>query len=100
MIGINEEVLDKIIKVNKIYMETIKTSSFKIINSINNLEDSYDGVTLNGIVGIPKTQINNIKKIVNVINSYSEVLNDVKTGYKNQSASIKNYMINANSKFN
>ena len=100
MIGINEDVLDKIIKTNNVYLESINDCKSGVIDSITELENCYFGKDLDTILNQPYKQVDNIKKIVKVINSYNEVLKDVKTSYKKQNSNIKNYMNHAVSKLN
>lgn len=100
MIGINEDVLDKIIKTNSVYLESIEDCKNKLIDSISELEECYEGKDLEKILGHSYKQISNLKKIIQVVESYSEVLKDVKVAYKSQNSNISNFVNRANSKLN
>lgn len=100
MLGINEDILDRIIKTNNVYLESIEDYKNSIIDSINDLENSYEGRELDKILNQPYKQVTNIKKVIKVIYSYNEVLKDVKIAYKKQNSNIRISMKHESSKLN
>ena len=99
MIGIDNDILDKIIKINNINLEDLNSKRNELLKNINNLKDSYSGVDLDFAFNEAFSQKSNINKILDVINNYSEVLSSVKFAYNRQDANIANTMNHINSKF-
>lgn len=97
MIGINVNNLDTLIKKNNFYLSSVKDSRKKLTTSISSLEDCYDGNSLNYLFSAPIREIENIKAITEVIQSYSDTLTGVKFSYRKQDSIISNQINRINS---
>ena len=90
MIGINEEILVKLIKLNNLNHTNTKTHTKKLDNSINELSRCFYGKDLNSIFYYLFEQKKSINKIPKVVKSYSDVLYGVKVAYNKQDKNISN----------
>lgn len=98
MIGIDTEILDKIIKINSINLDVIKTDTSELLKSIESLKECYSGLDLNFAFAKLLEQQKNLNKIINIINNYSVVLSSVKTSYIKQDINIVDIMNRTNSR--
>ena len=98
--GINNEVLDKIIKINNLNLESLEENLKKLKESIIDLDNCYSGNSINFISKEAVKQISNLDKIREVIKNYSIVLENVKISYTKQDENISDIIKNTNSHFN
>lgn len=97
MIGINVNNLETLIKKNNFYLDSVKDSNQKLIRTMKELEDCYEGNTLNYLFFAPIREIENVKNIIGVIQSYSDTLNGVKLSYQKQDLIMTNQINHINS---
>ena len=96
-IGINNENLDKLIKINNLNLESLEENLKKLKKSIIDLDNCYSGNSISFISKEAVRQISNLDKIFDVNKSYIEVLCDVKTFYNLKSQDVVNIMNTINS---
>lgn len=100
MIGIDNDILDKIIKINNVNLETLRDNNNRVLDLFSSLKDCYSGYDLNFVFLKAIEQQESLKKIINVMNNYSVVLSNVKVSYNNQDTNITNIVNHNNSQFN
>lgn len=100
MIGIDGDILDKIIKINNVNSETLVDNNNRVLDTISSLKECYSGYDLNFVFSEVIEQQKELKKIINIINNYSVVLSNVKISYTNQDSNISNIVNHNNSQFN
>ena len=98
MIGINIENLNKLIKINSINSESLNKNLVKLADCLNDLNNCYDGMSIRQLFGETSRQDDNFKRIITVIDNYSEVLSSIKTSYEKQDASFQGLFNQANAK--
>lgn len=97
MIGVNEENLDKLIKINNMNQIEVDNHIKKILISINEINDCYSGKDLNLIFNNLIIEKSDVSKISKVIKAYSDVLYDVKVSYNNQDSNVSGKIKQINS---
>lgn len=97
MIGINTDNIDTLIKKNNIYLNSFNLNKRKLISSINELDNCYNGSSLEYLFIEPQKEKKNIETISNVIDNYSDILYSVKCGYQNQDQYLKSQTNHMNS---
>lgn len=81
MTGIDLDKVEKLIEINKSYLEKINDSSNKINGIFNEINDDYLGKSLDDIYFSIITSIDSLKNINNILNSYVDCLDSVKKNY-------------------
>ena len=89
MIGINVDNLETLIKKNNLYLNSYSNNSKRLVSAISELNDCYGGSSLEYLFIAQLKQINNIKIISSIIESYSNVLSNVKISYQKQDQNTK-----------
>lgn len=99
MTGINGDIIDKIIKVNRLNLDSLEKRISKIKEAIIKVDNCYSG---NSISFISKTlikQLANLEKIYEVNQSYIDVLQTVKISYTKQDEKAVEFLSAINKKF-
>ena len=93
VIGINVDNLDDLIKKNNFNLESLSSNlkSFKLC--LNELDNCYDGNSIHSVFFELLGQGDNLKKIEDVLQNYSEVLKAVKVNYQHQDEELQ-YLFN------
>ena len=89
MIGVNIDNLETLRKKNDLYLDSFNNNIKKLISIKNELNSCYSGISLDYLFLEPMSQTENIKTISNLIESYSNVLINVKNGYLAQDVNLK-----------
>ena len=89
MIGVNIDNLETLRKKNDLYLDSFNNNSKKLISIKNELNSCYSGISLDYLFLEPIGQIGNLTSISNLIESYSNVLVNVKNGYLAQDINLK-----------
>lgn len=89
MIGVNLDNLETLIKKNNIYLNSFNTNKKRLLNSINDLNNCYEGSSLEFLFMELQKEKNNIETISKVIENYSDILYGVKCSYENQDQNFK-----------
>ena len=95
MIGINIENLGKLIKVNNMNKISLETNINNLITIIDDLQSCYSGNELNYLFSSIDKEKDNLKGISNIVESYSEVLSNVKISYEQQDLNFHNLFKNS-----
>lgn len=97
MIGIDDAILDKLIKINYVHLDSLKNNIKKINESIEEMDDSYNGKDVEFAFIEPVNQKVNLKKIVTVVDNYSNVLTSVKNSYYVEDSNLSTIVNRTNS---
>ena len=97
MIGIDDAILDKLIKINYVHLDSLKNNIKKINESIEEMDDSYNGKDVEFAFIEPVNQKVNLKKIVTVVDNYSNVLTSVKNSYYVEDSNLSTIINRTNS---
>lgn len=92
MIGIDIERLDTVIKKNDIFCDSINNNINSMIENINELNSLYLGNDLQFLFQNLTEQVTELGSIPKIVESYSEVMRNVKTGYLAQNVNL-NYKL-------
>ena len=92
MIGIDLERLDTVINKNDIYYDSIKHNVNSMVDNINELNSLHSGNDLQFLFQELTEQVRELESIPTVIESYSEVMRNVKAGYLAQNVNL-NYKL-------
>jgi len=96
--GININNLNNLIRKNNFYSDSIAKNKNRLIKNSNQLNFCYDGKCLNYLFSKIIIENNNIEKISNIVESYSDVLNYVKRDYQRQDINAKTQINHIDSK--
>ena len=89
MIGINVDVLDKLIKVNNLNSEAIDKDIENLRKIVDNLSKCYIGKGVDVLFTRITSQDENLVKIAAIVKNYSDILINVKVGYEKQDANFQ-----------
>lgn len=98
MVGVSLENLERMIKKNNTYLQSLNDGLNKLNSNINDLDSCYNGSSLEYLFIEMANQKTNINKISNIIKSYSDVLYGVECSYKNQDYNLASQINHMNSK--
>ena len=93
MNGINIDNLDSLIKKSKAYLNSYSSDSRRLVNAINELRSCYSGASLDYLFK-PLKETSNIESITDVVDSYVDTLQMVKSGYQKQDSIFKSQINN------
>lgn len=97
MIGIDDAILDKLIKINYVHLDSLKNNIKKINESIEEMDDSYNGKDVEFAFIEPVNQKANLKKIATIVDNYSNVLTSVKNSYYVEDSNLSTIVNRTNS---
>lgn len=97
MIGINVDNLDTLIKKHNNCFDEFSDNADNLLDCFNELDDFYDGRSLQFLFYDLSLQKKNISNILSITKSYVDVLSNVKKGYIAQDSNVTKTINNINS---
>lgn len=92
MIGVYNDELDKLIKLNILNEETLLNNIKQLLMTINELPICCVGKDLQFVYNELLSQRKEINKICKLVNNYTTILSEVRLSYKMQDENIKNIL--------
>ena len=89
MVGINVDALNTLINKNSFYLNSFDSNLNKLNGLIGDINSCYSGNSLEYLFNPLVLEIQNMKKISDIINGYTNVMSSVKYGYQQQSLNLK-----------
>jgi hypothetical protein len=98
MIGIDYDIINKIMQVNDLNAKSIRKDTSNIIDSINVIETCYQGNYIGDIFDGIIAQQDELKKIESIVRNYTSILSSVKDSYVCQDKKTIEYLDYVSSK--